>query len=195
LLGGISYWNASEPAYLLRDLWRSLDLGSTWTLLSASAPFGVRQGATSALVNGAVLVIGGDTLVAGAVGDVWSSANLGTTWSSLTAGGATPFSARAYHTSTVDITTNTLLVIGGRSTMSATARNGGVMIVYNDVYSSVDSGVTWTVANAKARFAPRYGATSFWMNGIVFIVGGVNMVAGVVTPTNDMSVTDGGAAG
>ena len=63
LMGGIGWWNASDKSRALRDVWSSPDLGVSWTKLTDEAPFGIRQGASSALVNYAVLLIAGETLM------------------------------------------------------------------------------------------------------------------------------------
>lgn len=175
LMGGINWWNASDATHNLTDVWSSADLGATWTQLWKVAPFGIRHGATSVLVSDAILLIAGDSLDAATEGDVWSSSDLGVSWSEVN---SAAFSARSFHTSTVDIETGTIVVASGLSA-------AGVPL--NDVYTSTDSGVTWTTATSDAEFSARYGASSFWRKSVVYIVGGVTITDGVVEATNDMS--------
>ena len=115
---------------------------------------------------------------------VWSTPNLGQTWTRVC---VDCFPARAYHTSSVDMTTNTLVVTSG---LALAGRDGSAPTTcHNDVWSSTDSGVTWTRVAASAPFKRRYGATSFWRSGVVYVMGGLTIGTGGVVPVNDLSVS------
>ena len=69
LTGGITWWDSRDVSRAPRDIWQSPDFGVTWTLLTDSAPFGIRQGASAVLVDQAMLIIAGDTLTDTTFGD------------------------------------------------------------------------------------------------------------------------------
>jgi len=177
LVGGIGWWDPSDtdPDHLIHDVWRSPDLGATWQLLTDDPPFGVRQGACGALVNQGILMIGGETLTGKKEAEVWSTSDLGDSWQLVSVGA---FSSRAFHSCSTDITTGTLLVIGGVETGPANTSlgmDGGpdAERVRNDVYSTRDSGQTWELVSSNAPFPRRYGAACFWRNSIVYLLGGL----------------------
>ena len=61
------------------DVWRSDDMGLTWSQVTVDTPsFGVRSGHSSVVLGDAVYVIGGNSR--GLSSDVWKSTNGGRTW-------------------------------------------------------------------------------------------------------------------
>lgn len=92
------------------------------------------------------------------------------------------FPARAAHTASVDITSNTIVLTGGY-TISA----GSTQLALNDVWTSRDSGKGWLRQVAAAPWTARYGATSFWRGSSVFVFGGVSISSsGVHTSVSDL---------
>ena len=70
-----------------RDVWKSVDRGVNWTLVTAGAQFGGRSNHSSVVLDGVLYVIGGDT-AGGFSNDVWKSAAsatsaAGATWENV----------------------------------------------------------------------------------------------------------------
>ena len=74
LMGG---WDTSVGA--LNDVWRSTDLGATWTQLTASAGWSRRSAPSIVMPDGSILLIGGGG-PSGIKNDVWRSTDNGATW-------------------------------------------------------------------------------------------------------------------
>jgi len=180
LIGGIGWSDPADPSHALRDVWHSPDLGASWTRITEEAPFGVRQGAAAVLVNAAVLLIGGETRLPEATSDVWSSPDVGQSWTRVN---SAAFPSRAFHTAAVDITTGTIIVTSGLGLAGAPGGRAGKLL--NDVWKSVDGGVTWSQVQV-APFSPRYGATSFWRSGVVCVLGGVAYENGRLEAQDDL---------
>ena len=83
----------------------SSDTGKSWSLRTASAPFGQRTDHSSVAFNSNVIVITGCCWQA----DVWMSTSYGLTWTLQTA--AVPFGARGEQSSIVK--GNNILTMGG----------------------------------------------------------------------------------
>ena len=131
------------------DIWRSTDLGSTWSRVTSSANFGSISGHASVVVGNRVYVINPDK--------VWRSAAAvdGLGWTQVATG--TRFSARREHSAVV--LDGAIYVIGGLS------RN-------DEVWRSADQGVTWTQMAAGARFSARDEHTSAALSGALYVIGG-----------------------
>ena len=94
--------------------------------------FSPRRGHTSVVAGGDIYVIGGNTQ-SGPDNEVWRSPDGGATWDRLAPSVPTKrFSPRYSHSSAV--LGNTIYVIGGSK------QTGGLQ---NDVWKSIDGGVTW----------------------------------------------------
>ena len=117
------------------EVWKSSD-GAVWSHETKdtvnSAKFTPRQEHSSAVLNGALYVIGGeDTTIGSTVvrNDIWKSDDAGKTW--LSVGVNADALERVRHTSVV--LDGTLYVIGGSKGST----------LQNDVWKSADGGVTW----------------------------------------------------
>ena len=66
------------------DVWLSTDQGATWSQMTASAEWSVRQShASVTLPDGSIVVLGGHAAGTGAGQEVWRSTDQGATWSQL----------------------------------------------------------------------------------------------------------------
>ena len=117
------------------EVWKSSD-GAVWSHETKdtvnSAKFTPRHEHSSAVLNGALYVIGGeDTTIGSTVvrNDIWKSADAGKTW--LSVGVNADALERVRHTSAV--LDGALYVIGGSKGST----------LQNDVWKSADGGVTW----------------------------------------------------
>jgi uncharacterized delta-60 repeat protein len=69
----------------MNDVWRSTNNGATWTQMTASAGWSARAGHSSVvMVDGSIVLMGGDDGVIGLRNDVWRSTDNGATWTQLT---------------------------------------------------------------------------------------------------------------
>ena len=169
IMGSASY-GAAE------DIWRSTNLGSTWSRV-ANNIVGIDPhfSHASVVVGNRVYVIGGFEGL-GNVNSVWrSAATVGNTgWTQVATG--TRFSARREHSAVV--LDGAIYVIGGFDR--------------DDVWKSTDQGVTWTQMAAGARFSERNEHTSAALSGALYVIGGS---ASSTQLFNDVwKSTDGGAS-
>jgi N-acetylneuraminic acid mutarotase len=141
------------------DVWRSTDLGATWTQMTTAAEWGERSRHTSGVLSdGSIVLMGGS--YGGRRNDVWRSTDLGATWTQMTA--AAPWSARSGHTSVV-LPDGSIVLMGGPGTYS----------FRNDVWRSTDNGVTWAQMTAAAAWEGRIDHTSVALpDGSIVLMGG-----------------------
>lgn len=168
---------------VFNDIWKSADLGATWSLLSAAAPWAPREGlqkltAPYTLANQSAIV-----LTAGEAGyfgpyynDVWSTTD-GANWTLLN--GATSFSKRSG---------NLLLNVGG-----ALFTFGGYGLpMKHDVYCLPPS--TPSAEFIKLTSAPWHGRFDYDMvevNGSIVLLGGEASLFGAGGPYfNDVWLYD-----
>lgn len=127
------------------EVYRSIDVGVTWTLQTTS-PGWVARGGYGAIENSStsIFVMGGRNAAGTLLNDVWRSTDNGSTWVQQTA--AAGWSARE----------NFALVRQGTSlfVMGGTDAGGDL----NDVWRSTDNGATWTLMTAAAPWAVRINA-------------------------------------
>ena len=153
--------NAGGSVY--NDVWRSTDQGATWAQVNASAGWTVRFGHTSVVLPDGSIVLMGGNIWASNKNDVWRSTDQGTTWTQINASAG--WVARNSHTS-VAMPDGSIVLMGGQTAGSA---------VKNDVWRSIDSGVTWTQVNASAGWAARSDHTSIvLLNGSIVLMGGLD---------------------
>ncbi|CEM37856.1 unnamed protein product, partial [Vitrella brassicaformis CCMP3155] len=132
---GLSEGHLSDP---YNDVWRSDDLGVTWSEVTKSASWSPRYGfGALGFFHGGLLVIGGATISDGGmdeyVNDIWYSPDGGKTWKELLANETKPFSPRAFFGLTIRI--NELWLIGGMHL--AQLGQGRVTIPTNEVYRAI----------------------------------------------------------
>ena len=139
-----------------QDIWRSTNLGSTWSQVTNNivGP-DTHFSHASVVVGNRVYVIGGFERL-GNTNSVWRSAATvsGTGWTQVATG--TRFSARREHSAVV--LDGAIYVIGGFDR--------------DDVWKSTDQGVTWTQMAAGARFSTRREHTSAALSGALYVIGG-----------------------
>jgi hypothetical protein len=140
--------------------------GSTWTQVTASSPWAIRDFYSTLVFDNKMWVIGGykgSTFY----NDVWYSTD-GANWIQATANAAFP--ARRSHTSVVF--DNKMWVIAGVDDVG----------LKNDVWYSAD-GVNWTQTTANAPWDKRYDLTSVAFDNKMWVMGGNTISSG---PENDV---------
>ncbi|CEL96586.1 unnamed protein product [Vitrella brassicaformis CCMP3155] len=131
---GLSEGHLSD---LYNDVWRSDDLGVTWSEVTKSASWPPRYGFGGlGFFHGGLLVIGGATISDAGMdeylNDIWYSPDGGKTWKELLAKETKPFSPCAFFGLTIRI--NELWLIGGMHL--AQLGQGRVTIPTNEVYKA-----------------------------------------------------------
>ncbi|MDD1683816.1 MAG: PGF-pre-PGF domain-containing protein [Methanoregula sp.] len=104
LMGGMD-----ETTNYLNDVWRSVDYGTTWNLMNASAGWSPREGHNSvAMPDGSIVLMGGVDFE-GVKNDLWRSTDNGATWSQLPNAGW----AGRYQHSSVAMPDGSIILMGG----------------------------------------------------------------------------------
>ncbi len=145
------------------DVWTSND-GSSWTLLTDTAPFGKIFGHSTVVFKDRIWVIGGKTAPRTFNSAIWSSAT-GVNWEREA---TIPFSKRHYQAAVVF--QSKIWVVGGLSD----SENDPIL---NDVWSSAD-GVHWNRVAVHAPFGERYGHGCTVFNDRIVLLGGFNDAVG-----------------
>jgi hypothetical protein len=147
--GGIILTAGLSGAGWLNDTWRSIDKGVTWTQMSSTAGWTGRNSFGFVLQYGYVLVIAGGNSSPdyNYLNDVWASADSGGTWTRLT-----PAAGWGIRTA--------MCCVGapaGSLTMILAGGHHGAMASpgYNDVWISVNGGISWTQQTASAGWEER----------------------------------------
>lgn len=184
MIGG---WSAYEPwgpnwipgegggDRITNEVWKSDDLGVTWSLLLAHDPNPPTSGPGARFppghavgvvtYNGHAVVMGSDGSVEhDLLGDVWQESNNGTTWARVSTSaptlGRALFMCGNYK--------GAIYVMGGQESVQDPAT------AFNDVWRSTDGGVSWTRL-ANAPWSPRgmvYRPVEH--DGKLYVVGGGN---------------------
>ena len=153
-----------EDGYL-NDIWRSVDGGDTWFLVTEQAEWPGRSGHTSVvLADGEIVLMGGITEGGIRKNDVWHSTDAGVSWSLLT--DAALWSPRYAHTSVVLPEDGSIVLMGG---------NIGIYLENHahDVWRSDDGGETWQEQTPSAEWAGRYDHASVALSdGSILVIGG-----------------------
>ncbi|MCQ1539531.1 PKD domain-containing protein [Methanocalculus taiwanensis] len=142
-----------------RDVWRSIDGGVSWELVTAAAGWSGRQYHTAvAMPDDSIVLMGGYD---GAVkNDVWRSEDNGATWIQLTQ--AAGWSARFGHGTAV-LPDGSIVLTGGFNLITR----------FNDVWRSTTNGETWMRMTADAGWTSRYGHSSLTLpDGSLLVIGG-----------------------
>ena len=113
--------------------------GTTWSLLTDTAAFGLRAGHAGCVHNGKMFISGG-TVATVTKNDVWMSTD-GITWTLKTA--AAGWVARSHHK---------MLSYDSKLWVIAGSEVGGAGVGLKDVWFSSDEGVNWTQATADGGF-------------------------------------------
>lgn len=153
----------------LADVWRTDDLGGSWSQVSADAGFPGRSAFASAvLADDSVLVMGGHS--AGVyLGDVWRGTGEGVFWALVVA--SAPWGGRWAHTAAVVPGSGLVIVLGGQVAGTLT----------NDVWTSSNAGASWTQVTGSAAWSPReYCALAAFSGGVLVLAGGYTSGGGHV---------------
>ncbi len=95
----------------LNDVWRSTDMGATWTQMTANASWSARWHHTAvALSDDSIVLIGGEDENGHLLNDVWISTDMGATWTEITT--TVPWNARDGH-AIVALSDNSIVLMGG----------------------------------------------------------------------------------
>lgn len=174
LFGGSNY--DTGP---LNDTWISSNLGASWTQQGGVPGWAARSGFASVVLPDGSIVLMGGWPGGPVLNDVWRSTNQGVTWVQQKANDANYWSGRS-NLAAVSLSNGKIVIMGGRA-----AGN----VLKNDVWNSVDNGVTWTkiVENASWSARHRMGAVVLSDDSIVLIGG----YSGTYT-TDVWRSTDGG---
>ena len=157
VMGGTNNITGSQ-----NDIWRSIDMGETWTRQTAHANWSARYGQTNVVMPDGSIVLMGGRMSHNRYDDVWRSTNKGVSWTQQTAHAA--WSSHAAHTSVV-MPDGSILLMGGMT---------NDIIRQNSMWRSTDMGETWTQQTANAAWQARAGHTSVVMpdGSIVLMAGG-----------------------
>jgi PKD repeat protein len=122
------------------DIWRSPDNGTTWSLVSATAPWIARTGHTSVVMpDGSIILMGGYS-ASGDLNDVWRSTDQGASWTELA--DHAEWIPRFGHTSVV-LPDASIIISGGN------ALTGSAIMLNN----------SWRLATANAAQNPSHTYT------------------------------------
>ncbi|CAJ1396527.1 unnamed protein product [Effrenium voratum] len=111
LLGGFFAEKETGRVQCFNDVWSSADLGQTWHLVTAHAPWpGRYQHAATITSTGEFFVLGGLSVDLERLPDVWRSQDRGVSWVEVTR--ASSWAARYEHAALVDAN-DTIYVLGG----------------------------------------------------------------------------------
>jgi len=145
---------------LKNDVWRSMDNGTTWIQVNASAGWTQRWLHSSvAMPDGSIVLMGGyDGYFRN---DVWRSTDNGATWIEVNASAG--WTQRWLHSS-VAMPDGSIVLMGGWD---------NTYNYKNDVWRSTDNGATWIEVNASAGWTPRDHHSSVAMpDGSIVLMGG-----------------------
>ena len=165
LIGG-----ETNNGYVSNDVWRSEDMGNTWTQLNSNPGWLPQSGQSYVILkDGSIVLIGGAKPNIGDIShmtfihynEVWRSTDAGTTWTLINASvGGSPRGGQ----NCLVMPDGNIILLGGR--VGGDGRS-------NDVWRSKDGGATWTMINDKRGWSPRYGQSSVVMpDGSIVLMGG-----------------------
>ncbi len=145
-------------AALFKDVWKSSDRGSTWSLVNDNVDFGLRHSFGCVALNGDIIVIGGDDGAA-CRNDVWKSSDGGASWSLV--GSDFGWGSRSGFGCVVH--DGLIFLIGGYD--GITRRN--------DVWKSSDGGASWSLVNNDLPgFIEREHFKAVSFKGALYVIGG-----------------------
>jgi hypothetical protein len=159
--------------YCFPDVWKSTDMGVTWTNQSTNLAWGNRYNfGAVALPNDKIVIFGGQTSE-GMFGDVWISSDQGVSWTEQSAYAKWGDIGRGvtcgwayigrYAFESVVTEDGTILLLGGMDCNH----------VYNQIWKSSDEGITWTLQNANPDWNARsdFGSVILPDESIVIFAG------------------------
>ena len=171
-------------SYIWNDVWKSADMGATWSQIHANDTstdhWPARAYFQALTKNDSIFIMGGQNYnvilnpmdsslisVSDFFDDVWASAD-GLTWTEMTdsAGwtGRAGLSAAVYN--------NEIYVMGGSTNDDAAVIGGPpIRIYYNDVWKSAD-GKNWVQLTDSADWSPRAGGIAVVKDDYLYMIGG-----------------------
>jgi hypothetical protein len=161
LMGG---WDANNNNNI-NDVWHSLDKGVTWHQhMTGSTWWSARSDHSSvAMPDGSIVLMGGSDSGGVLLNDVWRSTDLGASWTQVIPG--TPIWSPRAEFGAVAMPDGSIVLMGGRE-ISDTKMN--------DVWQSMDYGVTWTQL-PDAGWTARHLFSSVAMpDGSIVLMGGID---------------------
>ncbi|HXX54551.1 MAG TPA: kelch repeat-containing protein [Methanoregula sp.] len=150
----------TDTWHVVSDVWRSADEGSTWTHVTADAPWGPRvKSQTVVLPDGDIVLMGGNKEDStGPKDDVWKSTDGGASWTLVNASAGWLPHGEGFSASVL-AADGSIILTGGAFT--------------NDVWRSADEGATWTQIKPTAEWLPRTYVTTVSMpDGKILLLGG-----------------------
>ena len=156
---------------VMNDVWKSIDGGATWTLVTASAGWSVRGGHSSVvLADGTIIVMGGtSSSLYNAYNDVWKSIDGGATWTLVT---STPGWSTRHSAGAVVLLDGSVVMMGGYNPLTYTWES--------DVWRSTDGCIHWTEQSSNGLIPVGYtdGRQGFgsvvMTDGTIMVMGGYN---------------------
>jgi PKD repeat protein len=142
------------------DVWRSDNLGATWTRVNASAEWQPRSDLSmTATPDGTLVLMGGWD--GNYLNDTWRSTDKGITW--VLANASSGWEKRGYFPA-VALPDNSVILIGG---------SAGSSVTYQDVWRSANKGTSWVRINATPGWQSRSGSGAAALpDGSIVISGG-----------------------
>jgi hypothetical protein len=169
---------------LCHAVWMSSNQGVTWQAQTLAAPWDIRDSIMGAayystqLQKTIIISSGGhdDTTLNFRPNEVWASSDLGVSWTLFP---RAPYIGRN-HAAMVAASNGVLVVVGGKSDLvgtntllNTTNKNLGL----NDIWTSVNGGVSWSLCTGLANFPPRQDhAVTMDSAGYLYVTSGINGV-------------------
>jgi len=152
--GSVNF-NATVGAHMVKQTKKK------WIKCCATTPFAGRLGGQAISYGGKLLFMGGRDATT-VYNDVWQSSDNGETWTEIT---GTPFTAR-FEFGLVELN-DILYVIAGHDDVNGTSS-------LNDVWSSPDGGITWTIIQPSAAFTAFGSGVAVVLGSLMYVYSGVN---------------------
>jgi len=172
-LGGVLYAIGISTT---RGVWKSVDNGVNWTSTNTDLAGGGSLSPIWAMIHNSLIYV----FLSSTSGNpqIWSSPD-GATWTSVNGSVASLTTRVAF--AVLDLG-GILYWIGGQTATSS---------VNNDIWKSVDHGVTWVSIQAAAAFSARAGMAAWSFASKLWIAGGSTSVNGAAVQSDVYSSTDG----
>lgn len=153
-------------AYNQSRVYKSEDVGATWSLVNSSPGWWYSNRGPMAMVSfsdGSLMV---QEFKDASGADVWGSTDEGSTWTIKNNTFHDSYSYKKYYNGMVVLSDDTVVLMGGDDDHPGMSHS-------NDTISSSDKGATWTIVNASSGWAPRNQfAASVLQDDTIIISGG-----------------------